>query len=206
MTLGRPPVSPGVAGRSLLSHRAPAEGFPKPKLFLDLNPRCVALGFGCSMSSARAIRYRKLALAQQDKVIADLLLKLADECDRGILCTAEWRSACRSAKLTSRRKQRAPNYGLSGRHLTDVENLVPSRAADRDQGGGMTDDQVNRIVQHLCQQLHLAIRLKGSEAHPPNAKDIGFDPASVNTVLRTGFKLAGVAVADPSLTDIREES
>ena len=45
------------------------------------------------MSSARAIRYRKLALAQQDKVIADLLLKLADECDRGILCTAEWRSA-----------------------------------------------------------------------------------------------------------------
>ncbi len=45
------------------------------------------------MSSVRAIRYRKLALAQQDKAIADLLLKLADECDRGILCTAEWYSA-----------------------------------------------------------------------------------------------------------------
>jgi hypothetical protein len=45
------------------------------------------------MSSARAIRYRKLALAQQDKAIADLLLKLADECDRGILRTAEWRLA-----------------------------------------------------------------------------------------------------------------
>ena len=43
----------------------------------------------------------------------------------------------------------------------------------------MTDDQINRIVQHLCQQLHLTIRLKGSEAHPPNAKDIGFDSASV---------------------------
>ena len=38
----------------------------------------------------------------------------------------------------------------------------------------MTDDQVNRVVQHLCEQLHLALRLKGSEAHPPNAKDIGF--------------------------------
>jgi hypothetical protein len=45
------------------------------------------------MSNARAIRYRRLALAQQDKAAADLLLKLADECDRGILCTAEWRSA-----------------------------------------------------------------------------------------------------------------
>jgi len=41
----------------------------------------------------------------------------------------------------------------------------------------MTDDQVNLVVQHLCEQLHLALRLKDSEAHPPNAKDIGFDPA-----------------------------
>ncbi len=40
----------------------------------------------------------------------------------------------------------------------------------------MTGDQVNLVVQHLCEQLHLALRLKGSEAHPPNAKDIGFDP------------------------------
>jgi hypothetical protein len=50
------------------------------------------------MSSVRAIRYRRLALAQQDKTIADLLLKLADECDRGILCTAERRSAWRPRK------------------------------------------------------------------------------------------------------------
>jgi hypothetical protein len=45
------------------------------------------------MSNARAVRYRRLALAAEDKDTADLLLKLADECDRGILCTAEWRSA-----------------------------------------------------------------------------------------------------------------
>ena len=51
------------------------------------------MGFEMPMSSARAIRYRRLALAQEDKATADLLLKLADECDRGILCTAEWRSA-----------------------------------------------------------------------------------------------------------------
>ena len=45
------------------------------------------------MSNARAIRYRRLALATEDKAIADLLLRLADECDRGLLCTAEWASA-----------------------------------------------------------------------------------------------------------------
>jgi hypothetical protein len=41
--------------------------------------------------------------------------------------------------------------------------------------------------------------------HPPNAKDIGFDSASVNTVLRTGLKLAGVTVVDQSLTYTGEE-
>ena len=45
------------------------------------------------MRSGRAIRYRRLALAQPDKAIADLLLKLADECDRGTLCTTVWHSA-----------------------------------------------------------------------------------------------------------------
>jgi hypothetical protein len=45
------------------------------------------------MSNARAVRYRRLALAEEEKAKADLLLKLADECDRGLLCTAEWRSA-----------------------------------------------------------------------------------------------------------------
>jgi hypothetical protein len=45
------------------------------------------------MSSFRAVRYRRLALAAKDKNTADLLFKLADECDRGILCTSEWLSA-----------------------------------------------------------------------------------------------------------------
>jgi hypothetical protein len=51
--------------------------------------------------SARAVRYRRLALATEDKDKADLLLKLADECDRGILCTAEWLSA----RLTRKNEQ-----------------------------------------------------------------------------------------------------
>jgi hypothetical protein len=60
--------------------------------------------------------------------------------------------------------------------------------------GGMTEEQANRIVEHLCQHLHLAIRLKGSEAHPPNAKEIGFDPAAVRTVLLTGLRAVGVTI------------
>jgi hypothetical protein len=56
----------------------------------------------------------------------------------------------------------------------------------------MTDEQVNRIVQHLCEQLHIAIRLKGTEVHPPNAKELGFDSASVRTVLLASLNLAGV--------------
>ena len=45
------------------------------------------------MSSLRAVRYRKLALATKERADADLLLKLADECDQGLLCTAEFLSA-----------------------------------------------------------------------------------------------------------------
>ena len=59
------------------------------------------------MNSARAIRYRRLALAEEDKAKADLLLKLADECDRGLLCTAEWLSAAR----VSRKNEQPPKAG-----------------------------------------------------------------------------------------------
>jgi len=56
------------------------------------------------MSSIRAVRYRKLALATKERADADLLLKLADECDRGLLCTAEWLSARPSLKDGQRSK------------------------------------------------------------------------------------------------------
>jgi hypothetical protein len=58
------------------------------------------------MSNARATRYRRLALAQEDKATAELLLKLADECDQGILCTAEWRSI-----RLSRKNEQPPKAG-----------------------------------------------------------------------------------------------
>jgi hypothetical protein len=37
----------------------------------------------------RAVRYRRLALAEPDKAKAALLLKIADETERGVLCTAD---------------------------------------------------------------------------------------------------------------------
>ena len=61
------------------------------------------------MANARAVRYRRLALAEGDKAKADLLLKLADECDRGVLCTSEWLSARRSLK---QEKRQMPEIGL----------------------------------------------------------------------------------------------
>jgi hypothetical protein len=37
----------------------------------------------------RAVRYRRLALAEPDKAEAALLLKVAEEAERGVLCTAD---------------------------------------------------------------------------------------------------------------------
>jgi hypothetical protein len=42
------------------------------------------------MSNPRAVRYRRLALAEQDRDKADLLHRIADEADQGVLFTAEW--------------------------------------------------------------------------------------------------------------------
>jgi hypothetical protein len=41
------------------------------------------------MSNPRAIRYRRLALVEQDNEKAELLRLIADEADRGILFTVE---------------------------------------------------------------------------------------------------------------------
>ena len=37
----------------------------------------------------RAVRYRRLALAEPDKANAALLQKIADEAERGVLCTVD---------------------------------------------------------------------------------------------------------------------
>jgi len=47
------------------------------------------------MSNPRAVRYRRLALAEQDNEKVRLLQLIADEADRGVLFTAEWISTRR---------------------------------------------------------------------------------------------------------------
>ena len=41
----------------------------------------------------RALRYRKLALAELDRDKANLLSRIADEAERGVLCTVDGISA-----------------------------------------------------------------------------------------------------------------
>ena len=41
------------------------------------------------MMNARAVRYRRLALAETDSANAVLLQRLADEAERGVLCVAD---------------------------------------------------------------------------------------------------------------------
>jgi hypothetical protein len=45
------------------------------------------------MSNARSVRYRRLALIEQDNENAQVLQRIADESDRGVLFTADWISA-----------------------------------------------------------------------------------------------------------------
>jgi hypothetical protein len=47
------------------------------------------------MSNPRAVRYRRLALAEEDRQKAELLHKIADEAERGVLVTADWMSPAR---------------------------------------------------------------------------------------------------------------
>jgi hypothetical protein len=42
------------------------------------------------MSNPRTVRYRRLALQEPDSERARLLRTIAEEAERGVLCTAEW--------------------------------------------------------------------------------------------------------------------
>jgi hypothetical protein len=49
----------------------------------------------------RAVRYRRLALAEPDKSKAALLQKIADEAERGVLCTVDRTPKQAVAEITS---------------------------------------------------------------------------------------------------------
>jgi hypothetical protein len=42
------------------------------------------------MSNPRVVRYRRLALAEPDKEKGQLLQLIADEAERGVLCSVDW--------------------------------------------------------------------------------------------------------------------
>ena len=79
------------------------------------------------MNSVRASRYRRLALAQQDKAIVDLLLKLADECDRGFFARLNGVQRGHPAKMTIC-QQEAPSLGLTGSGLNNESARPKPRA------------------------------------------------------------------------------
>ena len=43
-----------------------------------------------SKNHIRAVKYRRLALAEPDRAKADVLHKIADEAERDVLCTVDW--------------------------------------------------------------------------------------------------------------------
>lgn len=45
------------------------------------------------MSDSRSVRYRRLAMQESDPLKAQLLNQLADEAERGVLCTVDWKSS-----------------------------------------------------------------------------------------------------------------
>ena len=49
----------------------------------------------------RAVRYRRLALAEPDKAKAALLQKIADEAERGVLCTVDRKQPVPEVEIAS---------------------------------------------------------------------------------------------------------
>jgi hypothetical protein len=76
-----PPLRPANAGRTI-GHsglRRAARRAARPATDIEVD-----------VSNPRALRYRRLALAEQDNEKVRLLQLIADEADRGVLFTAEW--------------------------------------------------------------------------------------------------------------------
>ena len=59
----------------------------------------------------------------------------------------------------------------------------------------MTDDQVNLVVQHLCEQLHLALRRGGQRGTSTKRQRYWIRSCLCkNCIARTGWRSAGVTI------------
>ena len=61
------------------------------------------------MDHARALRYRRLALQEPDQDKASLLRLIADEADRGVLVTSDWRTTKRPSPIAQERPAMGPS-------------------------------------------------------------------------------------------------
>jgi hypothetical protein len=62
------------------------------------------------MGNPRAVKYRRLALAEPDQEKAKLLHQIAEEAERGVLVTADWR---RQSSTLPGEKKRPDARGMS---------------------------------------------------------------------------------------------
>jgi hypothetical protein len=81
------------------------------------------------MSDARAIRYRRLALAQEDKATADLLLKLSQtNAIEGFSAPLNGVRPGYPAGMSGHQQRETPRRGLGGTHtMTNAETLFQRR-------------------------------------------------------------------------------
>jgi hypothetical protein len=86
----------------------------------------MALRWSVAMNQLRALRYRKLALQEADKEKAQLLQLLADEADRGVLCSVEWKRHSSKIEIpikSSVAKDRTPHIYENDLGWFDMRNL-----------------------------------------------------------------------------------
>jgi hypothetical protein len=78
------------------------------------------------MNQLRALRYRKLALQEPDTEKAQLLQLLADEADRGVLCSVEWKRHSSKIEIpikSSEAKARTPHICENDLGWFDIRDL-----------------------------------------------------------------------------------
>ena len=128
LSLGSPPVRPDFAGRQMkvvLLKRIARHGFASAArnqiFFLYLNPPSVAWDLRCH-EQRPSDPISQTGSRSGGQATADLLLKLADECDQGFSAPLNGVQPGHLAKMSSHQKQETPRHGGCGTHImTNVE-------------------------------------------------------------------------------------
>jgi hypothetical protein len=93
------------------------------------------------MSNNRAVKYRRLALAESDPEKAKLLHQIADEADRRVLVTADWLTPASSWASRQRQDSVTMIRFLAIAVLTMVPAMAQGISNSRDVGGNIPRDK-----------------------------------------------------------------